>query len=185
MQQSGTLLHPKPAGFCLQPSGACPAPNPGIASGGPTFSHLNALRAAMRIEAYGLYAQKWAEKPLGRPQTPFFSNRSLLGLESALPLNKRILWGSDLCRVSRPTSAAALIKGQMNLFASLDQKGLSYRGPTGEVDNPPDRLRGSRRQKGISMATRHQSLVTSDWEKAGVQPKGGWRFFGSLLCVQK
>ena len=31
---------------------------------------MNALRAAMRIEAYGLYAQKWAEKPLGRPQTP-------------------------------------------------------------------------------------------------------------------
>ena len=37
-----------------------------------TFSHLNALRAAMRIEAYGLYVQKWAEKPLGRPQTPSF-----------------------------------------------------------------------------------------------------------------
>ena len=33
--------------------GASPAPNPGF-----TFSHLNALRAAMRIEAYGLYAQK-------------------------------------------------------------------------------------------------------------------------------
>ena len=33
--------------------GAYPAPNPGF-----TFSHLNALRAAMRIEAYGLYAQK-------------------------------------------------------------------------------------------------------------------------------
>ena len=27
-----------------------------------TFSHLNALRAAMRIEAYGLYAQKGTEK---------------------------------------------------------------------------------------------------------------------------
>ena len=40
------------------------------ASGGPTFSHLNALRAMVRREAYGLAAQKWAEKPLGRPQTP-------------------------------------------------------------------------------------------------------------------
>ena len=36
-----------------------------FASGGPTFSHLNALRSAVRREAYGLDAQKWAEKPLG------------------------------------------------------------------------------------------------------------------------
>ena len=42
------------------------------ASGGPTFSHLNALRAMVRREAYGLAAQKWAEKPLGRPQAPTF-----------------------------------------------------------------------------------------------------------------
>ena len=33
-------------------------PNPGVASGGPTFSHLTALRAAVRREAYGLSAQK-------------------------------------------------------------------------------------------------------------------------------
>ncbi len=27
----------------------------------------------------------------------------------------------------------------------------------------------------------------TDWldKRAGVQPEGGWRFFGSLLCVQK
>ena len=41
-----------------------------LASGGPIFSHLNALRAAVWREAYGLAAQKWAEKPLGRPQPP-------------------------------------------------------------------------------------------------------------------
>ena len=29
------------------------------------------------------------------------------------------------------------------------------------------------------------SLIKSDWGKAGVQPKGGWRFFGDFLCVQK
>ena len=57
--------------FSALPPGL-PGPDPGVASGGPTFSHLNALRAAMRIEAYGLYAQKWAEKPLGRPQAPSF-----------------------------------------------------------------------------------------------------------------
>ena len=34
-----------------------------LASGGPIFSHLNALRAAVWREAYGLDAQKWAEKP--------------------------------------------------------------------------------------------------------------------------
>ena len=56
--------------------GASPAPNPG-----PTFSHLNALRAAMRIEAYGLYAQKWAEKPLGRPQTSSFFPIGLYQIE--------------------------------------------------------------------------------------------------------
>ena len=48
------------------------------ASGGPTFSHLNALRAIVRREAYGLYAQKWTEKPLGRPQTP---DVCLIGLD--------------------------------------------------------------------------------------------------------
>ena len=61
---------PAPYPGCL--SAGAPPPSPGVASGGPTFSHLNALRAAMRIEAYGLYAQKWAEKPLGRPQTSSF-----------------------------------------------------------------------------------------------------------------
>ncbi len=28
-------------------------------------------------------------------------------------------------------------------------------------------------------------LIQTDWAKAGVQPEGGWRFFGSLLGVQK
>ena len=41
------------AGRAGRNHGAYPAPNSGF-----TFSHLNALRAAMRIEAYGLYAQK-------------------------------------------------------------------------------------------------------------------------------
>ena len=48
-------------GMFLLISGVFRAPA-GVASGGPTFSHLNALRAAGRREAYGLYAQKWAEK---------------------------------------------------------------------------------------------------------------------------
>ena len=39
---------------------------------------MNALRAAVRGEAYGLYAQKWAEKPLGKPQSPFVC---LIGLD--------------------------------------------------------------------------------------------------------
>ena len=44
-----------------------------LASGGPIFSHLNALRAAVWREAYGLAAQKWGKKPLGGiPQTPVF-----------------------------------------------------------------------------------------------------------------
>ena len=64
----GTWPPGLPGPVCLPPG--APPPDPGIASGGPTFSHLNALRAAMRIEAYGLYAQKWAEKPPGRPRTP-------------------------------------------------------------------------------------------------------------------
>ena len=28
-------------------------------------------------------------------------------------------------------------------------------------------------------------LIQTDWTTAGVQPEEGWRFFGSLLCVQK
>ena len=50
--------------FYPLPSGP-PRPGPGFLAGaarphtpGFTISHLNALRAAVRIEAYGLYAQK-------------------------------------------------------------------------------------------------------------------------------
>ena len=57
------------------------------ASGGPTFSHLNALRAAVRREAYGLYAQKWAEKALGRPQTPLFCLIGHYEIDTGQPLN--------------------------------------------------------------------------------------------------
>ena len=36
-----------------------------------------------------------------------------------------------------------------------------------------------------SVAAHQQNLMASDWAKAGVQPEGGWRFFGDFLCVQK
>ena len=56
-------------------------------------------------------------------------------------------------------------------------------GPSGEVNSPPDQLRGASRNA-ASQWLRRAFLLASDWAKAGVQPKGGWRFFGSLLCVQ-
>ena len=40
----------------------------------------------------------------------------------------------------------------MHLFVLLDEKCLSSRGPSGEVGDPPYRLRGSRRQKRHSVA---------------------------------
>ncbi len=57
-----------------------------LASGGPIFSHLNALRAAVWREAYGLAAQKWGKKPLGKPQTPMICQIGHLRGCTRLPL---------------------------------------------------------------------------------------------------
>ena len=81
------------------------------------------------------------------------SNRTLSNLDGALPLNQRILRGSDLWRVSCPASAIALLKRQIHLLISHDTKCLASRGPypsghrPGEVSSPPDRLRGASGKK--------------------------------------
>ena len=74
-----------------------------------TFSHLNALRAAMRIEAYGLYAQKVTKKAPGDPDPSI----CLIGLDqiryySATEPNSL---ASDLRWLSFPTSPGGLLRG--------------------------------------------------------------------------
>ena len=131
-QQGGTLLHPKPAGFCPQPSGGYPPPGPGV-----LFPR-----------------RKSTQKGAGETPDPLLlSNRTLSNLDGTLPLNQRILRGSDLWRVSYPASPDGLLKGQMNLFVLHDKKDLSSRGPypsghrPGEVRQPPHRLRGASGKK--------------------------------------
>ena len=112
-----------------------PTRTPGLPSAGPTRP---------RTPGYFLLVQK---VPKNTPKPRFWnplSNQSLSDCDGALPLNQRILRGSDLWRVSRPASTVSLLKRQIHLFVSLDTKCLSSRGPTGEVRRPPHRLRGTR-----------------------------------------
>ena len=147
---------------------------------------------------------KSRQKRAGETPAPLFlSNRTVSCLDGALPLNEKVLRVSNLCRVSHPTSPDGLLKGQMNqkgIFpparsprgiaavayaTNMPPACLLYAvGPSGEVNSPPDQLRGASRNA-ASQWLRRAFLLASDWAKAGVQPKGGWRFFGSLLCVQK
>lgn len=58
-----------------------------FASGGPIFSHLNALRAAVWREAYGLAAQKWGKNRWGEsPRPPFFAQSVCIGEDTEQPL---------------------------------------------------------------------------------------------------
>ena len=146
--------------------GACPAPN---------LSFSGATRPAPPIPGAspapnpGVLFPRRKSTQKGAGETPdplLLFNRTLSNLDGALPLNQRILRGSDLWRTARPASPDGLLKGQMNLFVSLTAKCLSSRGPTGEVRQPPHRLRGASGKKEFQWL-RSALLQASDWAKRG------------------
>ena len=150
---------------------------PGPIRPGPGYLPTGATRP--RTPGYFLLVQKVPKNtPRPRSWNPL-SNRILADLDSALPLNKRILWTSNLCRVSHPTLAVALLKRRIHLFVSLDTKCLSSRGLTSEIGCPPDRLRGRRRQKEKFSGC----AVFPCWRPigqktgAGVSPAAFWSLF--------
>ena len=60
--------------------------------------------------------EKVTKTPPGDPD-PFSVQSVWIRFAAAVPLNHRILRASDLHRVSRPTSAVALLKGEIHLFS--------------------------------------------------------------------
>ena len=62
--------------------------------------------------------EKVTKTPPGDPD-PFSVQSVWIRFAAAVPLNHRILRASDLHRVSRPTSAVALLKGEIHLFSVM------------------------------------------------------------------
>ena len=79
-----------------------------------------ALDAVMPPAAPFLDAQKWGKNRWGDPRPPLFSQSVGIGFDATQPLNQKILRASDLGQVSRPASAVALLKGQINLFSATN-----------------------------------------------------------------
>ena len=162
----GGLIRPSPGGWGRSSGGCVP----------PRLYFRGLPRPGPR--GYFALGGKVTKTPPGTPRPPLLSNRSPSGFDSALPLNQKILRASDLWRAAYPASPDGLLKGQMNLFVSLDQKRLSSRGLTSEVDSPPDRLRRAVGKKEIQWL-RSAPLQASNWTKAGsgVSPAAFWSLF--------
>ena len=154
---------------------------------------------------------KKSPKKRRETRTPFFAQPVGIRFAAAQPLSQFLL-ASDLQRVSRPTSAVALLKGEANLrfFAghlrlwerffppARSPRGaaaaayatnmppaclLNAAGPTGEVRDPPHRLRSSRRQRGISVATGHLPC-RRPVEQSGGPARRGPAPFGDFWAIK-
>ena len=173
-------------------SDGAPPPEPGGFRRGrkrPSTSRASPARTRVTFCTH----KKSPKKRRGDPGPPLFSQSVGIGFAAALPLKQQILRASDLRQVSRPASAVALLKGQMNLFSATNflllweargfsiakkQQSLSARGPSGEVGKPPHQLRGAsgpavfQWQPGIS-----PDGVRLDKSGSGGTPAAFW-----LLC---
>ena len=122
--------------------GASSGPRRCYASGGPIFGR-----------------PKMGDKTAGETPDPhILSNWSCIKFAAALPLKQQILRASDLGQVSRPASAVALLKGQINLFSATNclflweargfsiaknSKASQHEGRQAKLDIVPHRLRGA------------------------------------------
>ena len=100
--------------------GASPAPNPGF-----IFVRTKLVKQDLRgcsAPRRGLLCPRRQsnQNAAGGTPDPVLSNQSVSNGAGALPLNEKILRGSDLYRVSRPASAVALLKGYMHLFSCVE-----------------------------------------------------------------
>ena len=129
-----------------------------------------------------LDAQKWAEKPLGTPQTPVVC--PIGRLQGGYPVaTEPDSLASDLRRVSILTSASGPVKGvDVSVFRAT-RNTPQPEGRQAKCGRAPHRSRGSQRPHGNSVAARYQSRSVRLDKNRG--PGSPWRFFGDFLCVQK
>ena len=129
-----------------------------------------------------LDAQKWAEKPLGTPQTPVVC--PIGRLQGGYPVaTEPDSLASDLRRVSILTSASGPVKGvDVSVFRAT-RNTPQPEGRQAKCGRAPHRSQGSQRPHGNSVAARYQSRSVRLDKNRG--PGSPWRFFGDFLCVQK
>ena len=126
--------------------------------------------------------------------TPAVVQSVCIRLDAALPLNFCFL-ASDLCRVSRPASADALLKGQANLGSCVELPAS-----VGDASAPVRKTRNNYQPEGcqakcVMHRTGYEGQLEIQWQLGifsdtdRLDKNGGpgspRRFFGDFLCVQK
>ena len=149
--------------FGLWPPGL-PGPDPGIASGGPTFGR-----------------PKVGGKTAGETPDPLcLPNRTLPNLTpvaTEIPDVLRNRSGDLRTTPDGPRDDRYFLSCETNRWF------YPFNRATAEAGRATRRRSDAKERCFSGRAA--ANLMASDWAKAGVQPEEGWRFFGSLLCVQK
>ena len=137
----------------------------------------------VRRESYGLAVQKWAEKPLGRPQSPLVCPIGHYETDAGQPLKYHKAFGLLVIGAvgDQPCLTALGLIGISCCVKQTDGS-IPLRGRQPKSDEKP----------ATDQMPKSRNSVAAQWnfacvrlDKSGVQPEGGWRFFAPFLGGQK